>query len=403
MDEKEPALAIKKIFFLCHGILPDSNRTQFNRTRFLCSNYDVTIVAASSVSFQAVQKARAVFVFPFKEKILKIFFPFWAFWTVLKLSLTHRKFKYIYSTYEPRTLVLGFSFSKVFQLKWIADLWDDPEKMVLLTRIHRTKFHALNLVLKKIEFSLASKILKKADKIILGVVPERIILKYALFQNDMLAITNGINLEYRFFGKLKKNTFHPEALRLFYCGPVDSVRLEGIAPCIRAMLEQIPRIRFVVAGPEVGCGYQWLKKNIDGFKENVCLDIRGYEPYDVVLNLISGSDVCICPYPDQLDLASAYPVKIFDYMVMGKPVVASRLAGIESILTHGNDSLLFEAGNYQEMAEHIIRLWRSPDLRNRITANARANVQKYNWDLIHRQIFEFLDEKMKTMQFLHSK
>jgi len=86
-------------------------------------------------------------------------------------------------------------------------------------------------------------------------------------------------------------------------------------------------------------------------------------------------------------------VKIFDYMYMGKPVVASRLPGIEKIINHGMDGLLFESENYIQMAEYIIKLWGSHSLRQNLAANARHNVKKFEWGPIHKKIYRFIEGK----------
>ncbi|MCP4021536.1 MAG: hypothetical protein GY729_06825, partial [Desulfobacteraceae bacterium] len=132
-----------KIIFLCHYLSSDANRAQFNRVRFLCRTYPVAIVSSNTVSSEAAKGARAVIRFPFKQKLIQVLFPFWVLWTVFKLSLNHRSIEYIYSTYEPRILILGFVISKLFHLKWIADLWDDPQKIQLNTQIQQARFHGL--------------------------------------------------------------------------------------------------------------------------------------------------------------------------------------------------------------------------------------------------------------------
>lgn len=297
---------------------------------------------------------------------------------------------HVYSTYEPRTLLLAFIISRLFGLKWIADLWDDPEKMVFLTKIHKTRCQKLNILVKRIEFSLAARILRKAHKIILGLVPDRLIPKFSLSRNDVLFVTNGINLDYPLFDDQDKKN-NPEEFILFYCGTVDKIRLEGIFFCIQRLLQRIHKIRLVIAGPQMGDGYQWLENECRRLDRGISLDIKGRLPYTAVLGLIAQADVCICPYPDKMDLGSAYPVKIFDYMMMGKPVVVSGLPGTSAIINHGEDALVFAPGNYAEMAEHILELHGSENLKNHLSINAQKNVRKFCWNKINQRIFDFLD------------
>lgn len=378
------------VIFFCRQISSDANRTQFNRLRFLCENYSVYIVSLGRVSIDAGKKAENISVFPCKRSIFKILFPLWGMWVVFRHVRENPNLNCIYSTYEPGTLLLSFLVSKWLKIKWVADLWDDPEKFVFISRINPVRFQQMNIMIKKIEFLPAKTILKYADKIIAGIVPQKIIWDYGVPAHKVLPVTNGINPDYRFPDVEKKPPDAGREFVVFYCGTADTVRLEGIRQCFASVVKHIPRLRLVVAGSQISGGYDWLKEQVKAVGSNMALDIVGYRSYETILTLIAQSDICICPYPDKLDLGGGYPVKIFDYMIMGKPVVAGRLPGIASIVTHDEDALLFEPGDYEEMAEHIIRLYDSETLRCRLSRNAKKNVKKFDWSLIHEKINDFL-------------
>src|SRR5260370_1041685 len=57
--------------------------------------------------------------------------------------------------------------------------------------------------------------------------------------------------------------------------------------------------------------------------------------------------------------------KLFEYMAMGKGIVASRLGQIGEVLVDQETGLLTEPGNARELADAILRLSGSPELRNR--------------------------------------
>jgi glycosyltransferase involved in cell wall biosynthesis len=284
--------------------------------------------------------------------------------------------------------------SRLFGLQWIVDLWDDPEKMVFLTKVHKTRCQRLNVWLKKSEFYLAARVLKKAHKIILGLVPDRLIPKYSLPPNHVLTVTNGINLNYPFgvFDRQLQKDLYSNEFTLFYCGTVDRIRLEGIPFCLDLLLLKIHNIRLVVVGSCLGDGRQWLEAECGLLGDRVSLEIMGRQPYEMVLKQIARADVCICPYPDKMDLGGAFPVKIFDYMVMGKPAVVSGLPGTRSIVRHGEDALVYEPGNYAEMADSILELYVSKNLRDQLSMNAKKNVRRFCWHKINQRISVFLEK-----------
>ena len=392
MDFYKPARS--KMIFLCHQILPDASRTQFNRVRFLCAHYSLHIVGYGPVSGEAAEKAASISVFPRRFQRVKVLFPMWVFWTVSRLMMTRSEIKKTYSTYEPRILIMAFLISRLFRLKWTVDLWDDPEKMVYLTNVHKTRCQMLNVWFKKSEFYIAARVLKKAHKIILGLVPGRLIHKYSLPPDHVLPVTNGINLNFPFhiFGRHTPKDIDFEEFILFYCGTVDRIRLEGIPFCLDRLSQIIQKIRFVVIGSWMGDGPGWLEGECRRFGQRVSLEIRGRQPYNVVLEQIARADVCVCPYPDKMDLGTAFPVKIFDYMVMGKPAVLSGLPGTRAIARHREDALVFEPGNYAEMADCILELYHTEKLRNRLSMNAKKNVRRFCWDDINQRILVFLEK-----------
>ena len=98
--------------------------------------------------------------------------------------------------------------------------------------------------------------------------------------------------------------------------------------------------------------------------------------------LLDACDVLLSPHVP-LDDGSEFfgsPTKLFEYMAMGKAIVASRLGQIGEVLTDDESGILIEPGNARQLAEAILRLSESPDLRQRLgTAARRAAVEQHTW------------------------
>ena len=65
---------------------------------------------------------------------------------------------------------------------------------------------------------------------------------------------------------------------------------------------------------------------------------------------------------------------LVEAMSQGVPVVASRIGGIPEIIEDGVTGLLFEPGNAADLAEKMLRLWRDPELCERICCVERGAV-----------------------------
>jgi glycosyltransferase involved in cell wall biosynthesis len=108
----------------------------------------------------------------------------------------------------------------------------------------------------------------------------------------------------------------------------------------------------------------------------------GAVPHGKVPALLDACDVLVAPHVP-LDDGSEFfgsPTKLFEYMAMGKAIVASQLGQIGEILEHENTALLVSPGDVSELAAAIIRLAGSAELRERLGVKAREEaVSKHTW------------------------
>lgn len=98
--------------------------------------------------------------------------------------------------------------------------------------------------------------------------------------------------------------------------------------------------------------------------------------------LLDACDVLVSPHvPLAADTEFfGSPTKLFEYMAMGKAIVASRLGQIKDVLEDENTALLVEPGDASALAEAILRLSRAREVRDQLGAAARAVcVERYTW------------------------
>jgi glycosyltransferase involved in cell wall biosynthesis len=74
------------------------------------------------------------------------------------------------------------------------------------------------------------------------------------------------------------------------------------------------------------------------------------------------------------------PMKVFEYMSMGKPAVAPQYRPLEEAISHGVDGLLFEPGSCVSLTAQIRSLLEDPDYRRRLGEAARRKVcERHQW------------------------
>lgn len=87
------------------------------------------------------------------------------------------------------------------------------------------------------------------------------------------------------------------------------------------------------------------------------------------------------------------PLKLFEAMASGRPIVASDLPSIREILTHEQNALLVQPGDAPALAAAITRLLDEPSLATRLAERAFEHAASFSWDARAHRIREFLAER----------
>lgn len=100
------------------------------------------------------------------------------------------------------------------------------------------------------------------------------------------------------------------------------------------------------------------------------------------------ADVLLMPYSNELyvsgggkkDPIGASPMKMFEYMATGKPIVASTLPILQEVLIHQRNALLIPVDRPDKWKEALIELAENKDLGVRLGLNAKNDVLDYTWE-----------------------
>ena len=105
-----------------------------------------------------------------------------------------------------------------------------------------------------------------------------------------------------------------------------------------------------------------------------------------VPGLLAGLDAAVAPYPAQAPFYFS-PLKVYEYMAAGLPVVASRVGQIADVIQDGETGLLCPPGDAAALAAALVRLRHDPALRGRLGRAARAAVERdHTWDAVAGRI-----------------
>jgi glycosyltransferase involved in cell wall biosynthesis len=111
---------------------------------------------------------------------------------------------------------------------------------------------------------------------------------------------------------------------------------------------------------------------------------------DAVAEAFAEADVVAVPsLVDRAGNVDGLPNVLLEAMAAGKPVVASRVAGIPDVVTDAVDGILVPPGDPAALAEALGRLGSDEGLRDRLGAAARRTaVSRLGWDVAAARIEE---------------
>jgi glycosyltransferase involved in cell wall biosynthesis len=155
---------------------------------------------------------------------------------------------------------------------------------------------------------------------------------------------------------------------------------------IEYLIRSIPRIsnaiknvKFLIVGD--GLLKEELERLSDELGIGKLIKFTGYVPYSEVPTYINASDVCVAPFTyvrnEKIGLS---PLKIYEYLACGKPVVATSIRGVGDLITMTNSGIVVRPENERNLAEAIVRLLSNKELRDEMgKRGAKVVEEQYSW------------------------
>lgn len=279
-------------------------------------------------------------------------------------------------------LKAAFIANKQFHLPIIADLHENYAEGLKNYKFAKSLFGRIFISIKKwqkteIEWCL------KADKIITvideakdrytqsGIPRDKIyIVANYVNRNEFLNVDDYPEIKHRFKSKFV----------LTYIGGFDHHRgLENVIKAIPELNQHIKNLCVVLVG--AGRNLQELKDLVRDLKIESYIAFEGYQPQCILPAYIKTSDICLIPHLKTIHTDNTIPHKLFHYMLLGKPVVASNCTPIQRIIDDSKCGLIYESQNSTQLAKQILTLYNNPELLTQMgKAGIKAVNEKFNWD-----------------------
>ncbi len=154
--------------------------------------------------------------------------------------------------------------------------------------------------------------------------------------------------------------------------------LDNLAGIIESVVQLHPEAVFMI----VGAGGADEIRFRDILKErNLMNSVRltGRLDYGKVPSILNVMDIVLAPYP-RFDFFYFSPIKLFEYMAAGKPLLSANVGQIGEIIRDGENGVFCDPEDPADVASKIDYLMQNDEQRKSIGKNARETVKnKYTW------------------------
>ncbi len=176
--------------------------------------------------------------------------------------------------------------------------------------------------------------------------------------------------------------------------------IEILLAAFRELVRRLAGMHLLVIGD--GPLRDWMEGYVAGAGLEGCVTFTGWRPHREIPALLARADVAVAPYP-RLDHFYFSPLKLFEYLALGKPVVASDTGQIREILEEGRSGLLVPPGDALALADALEHLWVDEALRHRLATAAIRRAGHFTWNRNAERIEAIYAELTGEAQFARGK
>jgi len=162
--------------------------------------------------------------------------------------------------------------------------------------------------------------------------------------------------------------------------------LREVAMKLARVRDEYPNLRLLIVGE--GDLYDELQQIREDYGLRQLI-LAGRQPYERIPEFVAASDVCLLPAYNNEVMRYIVPIKMYEYMACGKPVIATRLLGVMKEFGEGKGVVYVDES--ADVVKKAVELCNDDGAIKKWGASARDFVQRYSWDKITDEFENILE------------
>ncbi|NLJ28471.1 MAG: glycosyltransferase family 4 protein [Deltaproteobacteria bacterium] len=284
-----------------------------------------------------------------------------------------------------KQLAIACRVARYTNAKLVLDLFDD---LWLPNGIYRARGQHIMAYLHDLRAVFSKRHLKACDLLVRAIAMDPS--ACGAPADIQIGVMNGICQEMIERGEnWHEHKWREDQISCAYVGVLDRERAGILEPLLRLAAANNRSWSLQLVGPIEQHFADAIQEAVRG--SMVAVDIHGQLEWPKAMDIVQQADCCLYPFRSGRELDCVYPIKLGEYLALGKPCICSDLRGAREMAEEGG-ALFVDAHSPKHWYESIEMLRKSPPLCREKGVLARHRAMEITWDKLHSPLREALHD-----------
>ncbi len=159
--------------------------------------------------------------------------------------------------------------------------------------------------------------------------------------------------------------------------------IDVMIKAFRLLTTKIPNVVLWIVGDYERLDNYLLDKKID----KGSIKFWGWKPLEDLYRIVASADVALLPHLKNKNSDYGIPNKLFQYMMIGKPIIATNCRPIKRIIQETQAGVLYDPNNFEDLTDKMHFLFRNQQQAKIMGKKGKQAVStKYNWEIEEKNL-----------------